>query len=105
MPQQTYHFHEARHLGGKFDFRYRPAIDQATQREARGVAVIQSGFYGRGALHPQFRQPFCLVKTIYSTRIAKMLQRMRDDPLKESAIFGNFGFHHFSVVKRPLMPM
>jgi len=34
-----------------------------------------------------------------------MLQRIRDDTLKKSAVFRNFGFHHFLVVKRPLMPV
>jgi len=34
-----------------------------------------------------------------------MLQRIRDNTLKKSAVFRNFGFHHFLVVKRPLMPV
>ena len=34
-----------------------------------------------------------------------MLQRARDGALKKSAVFGNFGFHHLPVVKRPLMPV
>ena len=34
-----------------------------------------------------------------------MLQRVRDDTLKKSAVFRNFGFHYFLVVKRPLMPV
>src|SRR5215472_3862319 len=78
-------------------------VHQTPQRKGRRIAVVKAGLDRRRALHPQGGQPFCLVESIDTARVAKMLERARDKRPEKSAIFADLALDLFAVLEQPIV--